>query len=110
MTRIALTLAFAVLSLGFAPAPFPRAEWRPETGWQRATRECRGRLEALGVRWRLERLEGGSVLVFSLRLRDGSQTREKRVEISDGNVLGMLQQVARYAQQIYDLETGAARR
>src|SRR5262245_26871003 len=101
MRRIVLTLA--LLSLAFAPAPFPKAERRPETERQRAMRECHGRLEALGVRWRLEYRQGGGVLFYSLRGSDGAQKGETCTDVS-GDLLGALQRVARYAKQIRDLE------
>ena len=101
MRRIVLTLT--LLSLAFAPAPFPKAERRPETERQRAMRECQGRLETLGVRWRLEYRQGGSVLFYSLRDSDGAQKGETCTD-APGDVLAALQRVARYAKRIRDFE------
>ena len=103
MRLLAVTLALALLSLGFAPAPFPKSERRPETERQRALRDCEGRLEALGVRWRLEYCQGGSVLFYSLRGSDGAQKGETCTD-APGDVLAALQRVARYAKQIRDFE------
>src|SRR5437870_4443064 len=57
MRRIALTLALAVLSLAFAPAPFPRAGRASRDAGERLMRECEARLRALGLSWRLVSLE-----------------------------------------------------
>jgi hypothetical protein len=103
MRRIVLTLPFVLLSLAFAPAPFTKAERRPETERQRAMRECHDRLEALGVRWRLEYRQGGSVLFYSLRASDVAQKGETSTDAS-GDVLAALRRVARYAKQIRDFE------
>jgi hypothetical protein len=92
MRLVLLTLAFAVLSLGFAPAPFPKAE-RPEreseqTRRSRLLRECQRRLDELGVRWRLER----SSVVFSVRHPSGGGMGGS-YGVDDGDVAGTLRRV-----------------
>jgi hypothetical protein len=54
MRRIVLTPLLAVLSLAFAPAPFPKAERRPrEPEHVRQVWEYDARLRELGVTWEL---------------------------------------------------------
>jgi hypothetical protein len=47
MRRLVVTFGLALLSLAFAPAPFPKAD--RQTPRQRERRECEEQLEALGV-------------------------------------------------------------
>ena len=63
-----LAVAFALLSLAFAPAPFPKAE-RPTRQMlqQRAISECVRRLEELGVRWELSLDNGRGRVDFGVR-------------------------------------------
>jgi hypothetical protein len=52
MRRLALPLLLALVSLSFAPAPFPKAERRPqETEESRAVRRYDARLRELGGSW-----------------------------------------------------------
>jgi hypothetical protein len=93
MRRIALPLAFALLSLGFAPAPFPKAA-RPareseQRKQDRLLRECRRRLDELGVRWRLERHS----VVFSVRHPSGGGGMGGSYGVDDGDVAGTLRRV-----------------
>jgi hypothetical protein len=60
MRRLAVTLAFAVLSLGFAPAPFPKAD-------RAAARERLRRYDGirLAVAWGLWLLPVDSIPLFA---------------------------------------------
>jgi hypothetical protein len=63
--RTALPLALALVSLGFAPAPFPRAKHRDQqTPEERAMRACEKRLDELGVRWQLTSRNGRDRVTF----------------------------------------------
>jgi hypothetical protein len=69
MPRLAVTLALAVLSLAFAPAPFPRAERPKRQTQQQAMGECVRRLNELNVRWELSLDHGRGRVDFAVRGR-----------------------------------------
>jgi hypothetical protein len=88
-----LTLALALPSLAFAPAPFPKAE-RPareseQTRQERLLYECRRRLDELGVRWRLERRS----VVFNVQHPNGGGGMGGSYGVYDGDVARTLRMV-----------------
>jgi hypothetical protein len=93
MRWCALLLLLAVLSLGFAPAPFPKSE-RPareseQTRQERLLRACVRRLDELGVCWTLR---VGSV-GFSVQHPGGSGDLRGSVVAEDGGVASTLLRV-----------------
>src|SRR4051794_9244042 len=106
MNRLAVTLAFALLSLAFAPAPFPKAE-RPaceseQTRRDRLMRECQRRLDELGVRWRLE----GHSVTFNVRHPGGGGGMGGSWGVQDGDVAGTLRRVVARVEQYLGLAPG----
>jgi hypothetical protein len=95
---LAVTLALAVLSLAFAPAPFPKSERARESEQTRQARllnECRRRLDELGVRWRLERHS----VVFYVRHPGGNSGLGGDYGVDDGDVASTLCRVVVRAEE-----------
>jgi hypothetical protein len=90
--RIAPSLALAFLSLGFAPAPFPKAD--RQTPQEQVMRECVQRLEQLGVSWHVESRDGELYVSFTTH-RPESRMGGGLAMVSDGNLLMTLQRVVR---------------
>jgi hypothetical protein len=102
MRLVAMTLAFALLSLAFAPAPFPKAERQGESEQrkqERLLRECRRRLDELGVKWRLQ----GDSVVFSFRQPVGSGQIGGSWGVDDGDVARTLRRVIVLAEEYLGL-------
>jgi hypothetical protein len=98
MRRIVLTLLLALLSLGFAPAPFPKAERPPARESEQARRdrllyECRQRLHELGVEWRVEERGDRRSVRFSVRHPGGKGTLGGDWGVSGGDLTRTLRQV-----------------
>src|SRR4051794_2812306 len=100
MCRLALPLAFALLSLAFAPAPFPRAE-RPtrETRQQGLMRECVRRLAELGVEWSVHELGEQVAVQFTVNRPNNSGQMGGWHPTERDNLLATLQNVARQAER-----------
>jgi hypothetical protein len=99
MRQIAVTLAFAVLSLGFAPAPFPKAE--RQAPQQRAACECEARLRELGVRWRFLSRDGRRLFCFSASDLGGSgRDVYGEYPVGEGGVPATLREVLRAVEAI----------
>jgi hypothetical protein len=101
MRLLAVTLALAVLSLAFAPAPFPKAE-RPareseQRKQERLLYECRRRLDELGIEWRLE----GHSVTFIVRRPGGGMGGSYGVQ--RGDVAGTLRQVVASVEEYLGL-------
>jgi hypothetical protein len=98
MRRIVLTLA--LLSLAFAPAPFPRivrpARESEQTKQDRLVRECQRRLDDLGVKWRLER----NSVIFTVHSPIGSSVISGDVPVHDGDVASTLRRVVARAEEL----------
>jgi hypothetical protein len=98
MRRVIVTLT--LLSLGFAPAPFPKAERRePETPERRALRECDRRLRELGVTWRLETRDGVPCVRFGTGGGRGAGDFSCR-RVRNGDVRDALQTILRYVERL----------
>ena len=108
MRQTAVTLLLAALSLGFAPAPFPKPD--RQTPRQRATRECHDRLEALGVMWRVELRDDDLLVFFSTRYSRARGKDELVLKVSDDDVLGTLQSLARVVKRLEALDRMVDRR
>jgi hypothetical protein len=98
MRRVVLTLT--LLSLAFAPAPFPKAQ-RPareseQTRQERLLRECRRRLDELGVKWQVVAGPRGDVVRFRLRMRmpNGTWGMDGERPIEGGDLTGALRWIA----------------
>ena len=102
MRRLALTLAFAVLSLAFAPAPFPRAERQTrDTRQQLLTRECQRRLRELGVTCEVVTRDGAPCVRFDLGNGPcGGGQAVYYYRVRNGDVPGTLRMVLRYVERL----------
>jgi hypothetical protein len=100
MRRIALTLSLCLVSLGFAPAPFPRAERPiPPTQQQRALAECVRRLDELGVQWQVLADQHGPTVHFAAS-RPGRSLSGSRC-VAEGGLPETLREVARIVERVF---------
>jgi hypothetical protein len=98
MRRVALTLGLALLSLAFAPAPFPKTDRL--TPRQREMLECERQLEALGITWRLE--QRGEDLIVVFVAGPGRLCNECRAD--DEDLAVTLRRVARFVVRVRELQ------
>jgi hypothetical protein len=103
MRRIAVTLAFAVLSLGFAPAPFPKAERATQRKSEAAlVRQCLRRLDELGVELHVEDRGGRHAIRYRVS-RPGAGTGYGG-SFGDANLLRALRRVVEIAERFRDVD------
>ena len=101
MRKIALTLLLALPSLGFAPAPFPKAERAGprEAQQRRAVREYQSRLREFGLTCELVVGDGGPYLRFGMRNPKGGGVEHLgSYPVRDGDVAGTLRLMIEYLQ------------
>jgi hypothetical protein len=93
---LAVTLTLAVLSLGFAPAPFPKADRAAARGGEdRLMRAYLRRLDELGVEWRFEDRGGRPLIRYNVcRAGYGGS-----IQPGDGNLLGALRSIVENAER-----------
>jgi hypothetical protein len=109
MRRIVLT--FTLLSLAFAPAPFPRTERTAHESEQakqvRLLHECRRRLDELGVKWQVVAGPRGNVVRFRVRVttRNGAWGMNGDHPVEGGDLAGTLRLLA---DQVGDFAREAA--
>ena len=96
MHQIAVTLLLALLSLAFAPAPFPKV--CRETEQPRLVRQYDARLRELGVRWQLhQEWRRQSV---SVEIREGETVSLiGRYEVLEGGLADTLEAILFDVQQ-----------
>jgi hypothetical protein len=102
MRRTALTLLLTLASLAFAPAPFPKAQRRPqETEESRATRRYDARLRELVVSWELRTGTARKLVRFEVRNR---RTLEYagHCEVGDGGLPAALEAILDCVQHQID--------
>jgi hypothetical protein len=92
MRLVAVTLAFALLSLGFAPAPFPKAGRQTERA--RSLREDTELLLGLGVAWVWENSNGKSWVRIEVRNGSGVVTLRGAFQVGDGDVADFVRGLA----------------
>jgi hypothetical protein len=97
MRLVAVTLTFALLSLGFAPAPFPKAE-RParesaQRMQERILRECQQRLDELGVKWKFGQRGEWRTVNFNVVHPSGNSAMGGEFLAYDGDVARALRRV-----------------
>jgi hypothetical protein len=92
MRLVAVTLTFALLSLGFAPAPFPKAP--RQTTLRRELREADRRLESLGVNWRIEGRGRSQIVRFSWHPAGSCLAVGAAYPVLGGDLVGALRDLA----------------
>ena len=93
-------LLVAVLSLAFAPAPFPRADRQTrETRQQSLMLECVGRLAELGVEWSVHELGERVAVQFTVNRPNNAGQMGGWHPTERDNLLATLQNVARQAER-----------